>query len=129
MAERFRYVHVPEYSTVTSDLSQSSQSLADEIANTREAKDLHDEKYQNIEKAWKLIDSISADIKVLAKMFPIKGKIKHPATTKKGKAKQAEKAMKSYASDEEKAMVERSHRALKNLQSNLSELKSELRKA
>lgn len=123
MAERFRYVHIPEHSSITSSLSQSSQDLKLEIENTKEAKNLHDEKYLHVQRAEQLLDTISADIKTLVRMLPLKGKAA-ARPTQKTKAKQVR--LKQYISEDEKAMVERSHKALRNLQANLAELKSEL---
>ena len=128
MAERFRYVEVPGYSSITSDLAQSSSDIETEIGAAKEAANLHVEKFLHVKRAEELVIEISKDISRLVRMMPIKQLGKKLKTTKPIVEFSA-RPTKPIMTETDRELIARSHRALQNLQKNLAELKSELGKA
>ncbi len=131
MAEQVRYVEVPEYSIITSDLSKSSADISTELEATKEVANLHIEKHMHVKRAEELLNLIEKDIARFNRMMPIK----QPGKARKTKAAAAESVVeftarptKPIMTESDRELIARSHRALQNLQKNLAELKSELGK-
>jgi hypothetical protein len=55
MAEKFRYVDVPEHSAIIADLANSSANISAELEIAKEAANLHIEKHQHMRQAEELI--------------------------------------------------------------------------
>jgi len=121
MAEKVKYVEVPEYSIITSGLVKSSEDLKANIDSASEASTLHMNKHEDVKKALALVDAISKDIAKFVRNVPIKQPDKKPRAEQTTQAK-----LKAYVHEEDKDMIARSRRALANLQKNMAELKSEL---
>lgn len=129
MAEKFRYVDVPEHSTITADLAKSSADISAELEIAKEAANLHIEKHQHLRQAEELMVQISKEIARLDRLMPIKlpGRVKPAA--EKSIIKFSARPMKPIMTEDDRELIARSNRALQNLQKNLAELKSELGKA
>ena len=128
MAEKARYVQVPEYSNIKDSLAESAANIEVELESAREAKALHINKHESIGRAQELIDEISKDIARFGRLVPIKQPEKKPRAAAKSVIGFA-RPMRPIMTEDDREMIARSHRALENLQRNLSELKSELGKA
>ncbi len=130
MAEQVRYVEVPEYSMITSDLSKSSTDISTELEAAKEAANLHIEKHMHVKRAEELLNLIEKDIARFIRMMPIKqpGKSARKPATAKSIVEFTARPTKPIMTESDRELIARSHRALQNLQKNLAELKSELGK-
>jgi len=132
MAEQVRYVDIPGYSTITNNLAQSSSDISTELKAAKEAANLHIEKHQHIKKAEELLNLIEKDIAKFVRMMPIKQPGKSARKTRTAPSEPvidfSARPTKPIMTESDRELIARSHRALANLQKNLSELKSELGK-
>jgi hypothetical protein len=129
MAEKFRYVDVPEYSAITADLANSSANISTELEAAKEAANFHIEKHQHMRRAEELMAEISRDIARLERMMPIKLLGRAKPAAEKSIIEFSARPMKPIMTESDRELIARSNRALQNLQKNLAELKSELGKA
>lgn len=128
MAEKFRYVDVPEYSTITADLAKSSADISAELEIAKEAANLHIEKHQHLRQAEELMVQISKEIARLDRLMPIKLPGRAKPAAEKSIIEFSARPMKPIMTENDRELIARSNRALQNLQKNLAELKSELGK-
>ena len=120
--ENFEYVNIPDYPIVVNDLRKTSGDMQDSINSTVEVAGLHNEKYELVSQAMDQIADIQLDMKQLLKMTPIKGvPHKHPGERRPSMEK-------PKTPEEEHEFLQRSRRAIENLQRNITELKSELKR-
>jgi hypothetical protein len=128
MAEKFRYVDVPEYSAITADLANSSANISTELEAAKEAANFHIEKHQHMRRAEELMAEISRDIARLERMMPIKLPGRAKPAAEKSIIEFSARPTKPIMTESDRELIARSNRALQNLQKNLAELKSELGK-
>jgi len=132
MAEQVRYVDIPGYATIVNNLAQSSSDISTELGAAKEAANLHIEKHQHIRKAEELLNLIEKDVAKFVRMMPIKQTGSNRPGRKTAPTEPvidfSARPTKPIMTESDRELIARSHRALANLQKNLSELRSELGK-
>ncbi|HKZ49759.1 MAG TPA: hypothetical protein VJ110_02030, partial [Candidatus Nanoarchaeia archaeon] len=114
-----------EHSTIEADLAQSSADLQLGEDRTTEMANLHNQKHELVSSALGITAGLQSAVHSLLRDLPVK------ARTRKEKRKEkriVRPVTKRHVSrEEEKEFIERSKRALENLQRNIGELKHELK--
>lgn len=123
--DELEYVLVEEHSTIEADLAQSSADLQLGEDRTTEMANLHNQKHELVSSALGITAGLQSAVHSLLRDLPVK------ARTRKEKRKEkriVRPVTKRHVSrEEEKEFIERSKRALENLQRNIGELKHELK--
>ena len=121
------YIHVRDFSLVQNHLKTTSDRLQQGIDNTFNAKDLHEQRIAEFENARELLSEILKDSEEVEK-YLLKESFKKELAEKRARVvqKPGAKRVARPKADSGKDYVEKSQKALENLQKNIQELKQQL---
>jgi len=124
--EAHEYIKIPAFSQVTFNLARTSDKLQGGIDSAFTARDLHQQRAEELAKARELLNEILKDAEEVEK-YLMKDSFRKELAEKQ--ARRTGTRTKSFAKPQEiseQNYVEKSQKALENLQQNIKELKEQL---
>jgi uncharacterized FlaG/YvyC family protein len=125
--EAHEYIKIPAFSQITFNLARTSDKLQSGINSAFTARDLHQQRTEELAKARELLNEILKDAEEVEK-YLMKDSFRKELAEKQ--ARHTVARTKSFAKpqkvSEDSNYVEKSQKALENLQQNIKELKEQL---